>query len=305
MLFSHVINPFVARAGSEHEFAQRVTWTALERALDEGRKANVEVELLGAVYAADVASVRPSAVALPHLSKCVSDIVPLEKVVPLPLCADVFRLAHEQGSGEYVIFTNMDICPQPYFYRALARMIGDRHDAAFVIPRRTIPARFTSTEQLPEMLREAGTPHEGFDCFVFPRHWIERLDLGTLCLGIPGFDLVLILNLEALTQFRTAVLWNQFLTFHLGDDKSWSGRSELNAHNDGEARAILARLEQRLGKIPARSKFEYIRTWLLREPPPPAPLPTRALRQAQQRFAEWRNRRLVRTFRRELDLATW
>src|SRR5678816_1288486 len=50
MLFSHVINPFVARAGSEHEFAQRVTWTALERALDEGRKANVEVELLGAGY---------------------------------------------------------------------------------------------------------------------------------------------------------------------------------------------------------------------------------------------------------------
>ena len=66
---------------------------------------------------------------------------------------------------------------------------------------------------------------------------------------------MLILNLEALTQFDTAVLWNQFLTFHLGDDKSWSGRSELNAHNDREARAILARLEQRLGKIPARSKF--------------------------------------------------
>lgn len=305
MLFSHVINPFVARPDSEHEFAQRVTWAALERGLDEGRRAGIEVELLGAVFPDDVPSVRPSARPLPHLTKCVSDIVKLDRVVPLPLCADVLRLAQEHGRGEYVVFTNMDICPQPYFYRALARMVGGRHDAAFVIPRRTIPARFTSVEQLPEMIREAGMPHEGFDCFVFPRAWIERLDLGTLCLGIPGFDLMLILNLEALTQFHTSVLWNQFLTFHLGDDKSWSGRSELNAHNDNEARAILARLEQRLGRIPARSKFEYIRTWLLREPPPPAPLPLRVLRQAQQRFAEWCNRRLVRTFRRELDLASW
>ena len=302
MLFSHVINPFVARPDSEHEFAQRVTWTALERALDEAKRADVAVEVLAAIYPADAPAVRPCAVALPHLTTRVSDLLALDRVVPLPLCADVLRLAHEHGRGEYVVFTNMDICPQPYFYRALARMIGGRRDAAFVIPRRTIPARFTSAEQLPEMIREPGAPHEGFECFVFPRVWIDRLDLAQLCLGIPGFDLMLILNLEALTNFHTAVLWNQFLTFHIGDDKSWSGRSELNAHNDTEARTILARLEQRLGKIPARSKFEYIRTWLLREPPPPAPLPVRVLRKAQQQFAECRNRRLVRAFRRELKL---
>ena len=303
ILFSHVINPFVARPGSEHEFAQRVTWAALARAIKEAD--GIGVELLGAVFPSDLPAVCAPAIPLPHLQTRISDLLPLGRTVPLPLCADVLRLAHEHGRGEYVVLTNMDICPQPYFYRALARMIGGRRDASFVIPRRTIPARFDSAEQLPEMIREAGTPHEGFDCFVFPRTWIERLDLGRLCLGIPGFDLMLILNLEALTGFKTAVLWNQFLTFHLGDDKSWSGQGELNAHNDAEARAILARLEDRIGEIPARSIFEYIRTWLLRTPAPPAPLAVRAWRQARRRFAEWRNRRLVRAFRRELDLASW
>jgi len=116
MLFFPCHQPIRRRPDSEHEFAQRVTWAALERALDEGRRADVEVELLGAVYPVDVPAVRPSAVTLPHLSKCISDIVPLERPMPLPLCADVLRLALEHGRGEYVIFTNMDICPQPYFY---------------------------------------------------------------------------------------------------------------------------------------------------------------------------------------------
>jgi hypothetical protein len=184
-------------------------------------------------------------------------------------------------------------------------MLGGSSSEALVIPRRTISAEFTTPEMIEAMYREPGLPHEGFDCFVFPRAWIPRLDLRRLCIGIPSFDLALILNLEAITRFRTRLLWDQFLTFHVGDDKSWKSRAELNAHNLAEALAILEQFEREHGPAPAGSKFEYIRVWLTQKPAPKAPLFRRLANRLRQDIAQWQNRWLVRRYRREMGLSSW
>jgi len=305
MHFTHIINPFVAPAGSPHALAQPITFAALRRAIADAAAQDIRVEVLAPVFPDDEPAVEAPAKALPLLTRTVSDVVPLSAPAPFPLCQDVLQIGADHGSGEYVVFTNMDICPQPYLYRALAAMIAGQPDRAFVIPRRTIAARFTDPSQLSEMLAEPGVPHEGFDCFVFPRKWVSKFDLGNLCLGIPSWDLALILNLDVVTGFKLKVLWNQFLTFHLGDDKDWKTRRELLDHNDAEFTACAHRLREHVGRIPARSKFEYAQVWVTGCSKPPAPAWMRILRRLEQSAAEWRNRWMVRQFRRELGVPSW
>ena len=305
MRFSHVINPFPAPPAGEHGRAQAITYAALRRALADAEKHGLAAELLAVTFPGEEAAIEPPARALPLLKNRVSDVAPLSGSAPYPLLDEILALAHAEGHGDYVVFTNMDICPQPYFYRALAEMLEGGGEQALVIPRRTISAEFTTPRELEAMYRETGIPHEGFDCFVFPRAWIPRFDLRRLCIGIPSFDLALILNLEAMTHFRTRVLWEQFLTFHLGDEKSWKTRAELNAHNLAEARAIAAQLEQDHGPIPPCSKFEFIRVWLTQERRPRAPALDRIWNRLRQETSQWRNRWLVRKFRRELALPNW
>ncbi len=303
MLFSHLINPFAAPADSASAKCQRVTFAALRRALGEVPEGSVE--LIAAGFPEDLAQMEPPAIPLPPLSRKVAEVAHLEWKAPLPIFQEVLSLAAKHGRGDYVIFTNMDICPQPYFYKALTTMVSAGGECAYVIPRRTIPSGFDAAEQLPAMYAVAGQPHEGFDCFLFPRSWIEKFDLGDLCIGAPDYDLALILNLEALTGFKTKVLWNQFLTFHIGDDKAWEDHHVLNAHNSREAKALCARLEERVGSVPRRSNFQFIKTWLMQEAPPPATHGERLLNRARQLSAEWRNRWLVRRFRRELGQPGW
>jgi len=235
----------------------------------------------------------------------IDHVLGLPFTAPFPHCKDVLDIGFRHGTGEYLIFTNMDICPQAYFYEALDRLIGRNPEAALVIPRRTISDSYRSPSDLPAMYRKPGSPHEGFDCFVFPRAWVPRLDLGALCLAIPSFDLALIMNLDVLSGFRCRVLWSQFLTFHLGDDKSWSSQSLLNDHNTREALNVAQRLRAQVGELPHRSKLEYAEVWLTRGTPPPCPPPIRIASRLQQKAREFHARWIVRSFRKQAQLPAW
>jgi hypothetical protein len=305
MQFSHVINPFTAKPGSVHDVAQTITYAALRNALREAGAHGIEAELLGVSFLDEAAAILPPAIPFPVLKTHVDDVAEFPTPAPYPLVREVLALGWEHGAGEYLVFTNMDICPQPYYYRALAELVREHPHLPLVITRRTIDGRFNSADQLAEMYRERGISHEGFDCFVFPREWTPKLDLGALCLGIPYFDYALIMNLEVLSGFKTRIFWNQFLTFHIGDDKVWNTKRDLQNHNTAEATAIADRLAARAGGIPLRSKFEWLRTWMTQEPAPRAPfLKKLAVRVAQQR-AEYKASRVVRPFRKALKLASW
>ncbi|MBC7957090.1 MAG: hypothetical protein H7Y33_14615, partial [Cytophagales bacterium] len=48
--FTHLLNPFNAKPGSEHDIAQRVTFQALRNAAEESTRAGLGVEVLAVVY---------------------------------------------------------------------------------------------------------------------------------------------------------------------------------------------------------------------------------------------------------------
>jgi hypothetical protein len=274
---THMINPF-ATSSSDHARAQAITFAALRNAVDEARRHGIDVELLAGVFEEDASVVEAPARILPPLGRSIADVVPLEQPRRLPLIADLLNLAYEHGRGEYLIFTNMDISPQRDFYRVVQRLLprSPHRPRALVINRRTIPAHFAGPEQLEAMYRERGVPHEGYDCFVFPRAWVPELVLGDCPVGGAGFDQVLVANFEVLSGFRTDILFHQRLTFHLGDDKAWARESELCRFNDREASRILRLLRERCPRVPVRGPFVYVHHVVTKEPPPPASLVTRA-----------------------------
>lgn len=270
---THLINPFQPTSAA-HDRAQEVTFAALRNAMRDAQMRGIAVELLAAVLEGDEGVVEPPARRLPLLRRSLADVVPLEKPRRLPLIADLLKLAFEHGRGEYVIFTNMDIVPQIDFYHVVQQLLPRKagRSRALVINRRTISDHYAGPEQLYAMYREAGVPHEGFDCFVFPRAWIPQLILGDLPVGAAGFDQVLLANLEMLTGFRTDVLYRQRLTFHLGDDKAWARESEVFQITRRETDRVMRLLHGRCTGIPVRSRFVYVYCLATREPPPKASL---------------------------------
>lgn len=295
--FTHLINPF--RTDSpEHARAQEITFAAMRNAIREAQRHRIEVELLAAVLEGDERAIEPPARRLPPLRRALADVLPMERPRRLPLFADLMQLAYEHGRGDYVIFTNMDISPQVDFYYVIQRLLpkDPQRPRALVINRRTISAHYTGPEQLREMYQEQGVPHEGFDCFVFPRAWIPQLLLGDLPIGTAGFDQVLLANLEILTGCRTDVLYRQRLTFHLGDDKAWARESEVYQFSKRETARVMRELRPRCPRIPVRSRFVYVYHIATREPPPPASLLTRIYcrlkLELKERLYTWKIRRI-------------
>jgi hypothetical protein len=63
--------------------------------------------------------------------------------------------------------------------------IGEGYDA-FVINRRDIPGIYSSVTDIPLMYAEIGTPHKGYDCFVFKRELHPKFKLGAVHVGSAG-----------------------------------------------------------------------------------------------------------------------
>jgi hypothetical protein len=194
------------------------------------------------------------AAALPALRRSVLDVGTFEKCKKLPLIADLLSSAAEHGRGEYLIYTNMDIGPQPQFYRVAARMA--ERGRALAINRRTIDGGFQGPEDLERMYAEKGRRHEGHDCFVFPRQWVGKLRLGKLCIGAPWWDWGLIANLEVLSGWRMCVYLHQRLTFHIGNEKTWLELTEYDLHNRAELERILEELRGGIREVPEWSQFD-------------------------------------------------
>jgi hypothetical protein len=180
------------------------------------------------------------------------------------LLGDILDRLYDATNAEYMIYTNVDIGLQPYFYQAVDQMIEEGFDA-FVINRRTVPNQHASVHNLPLIFSQAGEPHRGWDCFVFPRSVYPQYRLGTVCIGIPRADLALISNMVAFAS-RFREFRNRHLTFHLGNERTWrsSEFSDYAEHNTNEALRILSKLEAEHGPFdrsspPGSFLFKYRR----------------------------------------------
>jgi hypothetical protein len=72
------------------------------------------------------------------------------------------------------------------------------------------------------LLNITGNSHVGFDCFVFSRSIVQRMNLGKIFIGVPPIGKVLHNSIKDLSKNFYAFSSSVRKTFHLGDDLSWN-----------------------------------------------------------------------------------
>ena len=176
------------------------------------------------------------------------DFGAFEKKRKLPLLKDILDRAVDYDSeADYIIYTNVDIAVQPHFYSFVKKKIVEGYDA-FVINRRTIPAKF-DINTIHEAYSEIGEKHPGFDCFVLKTSLLKDFKLGKVCIGTTRIGLVFIANLIMHSK-KFKIFKEEHLTFHIGEDKVWQNSSlqDYVSHNEIEAIKVLGELKKRDGE---------------------------------------------------------
>lgn len=219
--FVHVVNPVKVPETSDLHLAQPVTFASM-LAAKEAAEPGISVELCSVHYPEDEAVIPAGFTIAPHLSRSILDLDGDLGSRKLPLLHDILERAYEVSSADYMIYTNVDIGLQPLFYTECARLIMDGHDA-FTITRRTLSGTYSGPEDLRELYAEPGTPHPGWDCFVYHRKHMEKLRLADIYLGIPPIGNVFLCNLMHFSE-KFGHFKELSLTFHIGDDGEWKRR---------------------------------------------------------------------------------
>ena len=253
---AHIIKQMDAPPGSEWAVAQPITLASM-RAAQAFARDDVAVELYAVRGANENVIIPEGFHAARPLERDARSVGPQRVTRPLPLLKDVLDRLYETSDAEYFVYTNIDIALMPHFYVAVQSFIAKGHDA-IVINRRTIPAAFSSPADLPAMYACIGTPHPGFDCFVFRRSLYPRFVLGDVCLGSGHVDLPLICSMIA-TYPSFLLVADEHLTFHLGDPRVWYRRKYRaeRAHNDREASMALVALAK-LSSRPLRWPYRML-----------------------------------------------
>jgi len=255
---AHIVNPVKVGKNSDLYIAQPVTFASMEAARRFSSH-EVDVSFFTAQYPGDRSIIPGGFVPTPDLEQSVLDIRDFNIPRKLPMIKDILDRLYDitAEEHEYLIYTNVDIGLQPYFYRTISTVAARGYDA-FIVNRRTIPDTYRHPGELPLMYGEVGGPHKGWDCFVFKRSFYPRFRLGTACIGADWIGRVLITNMAVLAR-RFRIFTDLHLTFHIGNAKSWNvdAYSDYLAHNRDECRKILEEFERELGpfdraKIPGR-----------------------------------------------------
>jgi len=202
---------------------QAVTYAAMKRSREDlrsdCRQSCSEVEFLGAVFPSDEKYASNFFDRTAPLWRSAVDLHIFTQPRPVPLLFDILSAARN-SDADYVIFTNVDICPVPHFYRTVAAILATGYDA-LVINRRTLAGWPIDPGLLDFMAMDHGRPHEGYDCFVFKRKALDLFVTNEAVVGSGGVMQSLIYNLVATSQ-RLLILGDVHLTYHLGDDKVWT-----------------------------------------------------------------------------------
>lgn len=199
------------------------------------------------------------------LERTVLDVGTFRIPRPLPLLFDILEKgASVAKPGDFVIYTNADICLQPYFYGAVRQLIAGGFDA-ITINRRTFGDAHGFSHD-PLSMGEVGMQHPGFDCFVFSKEVFDQFVRTDSCLGMSGVIQPMLFNLAAHSK-RMLMLKNVSLTFHFGDDRPWKTQDfdDYAMHNFTEAADSLTKLAEDVSKRGHLREFcdNHIGIWKL------------------------------------------
>lgn len=246
MKIAHLVNPVLVKPSSDLFIAQPITFESM-RIAQQQAAGDVKVDLLAVGHPEDQPVMPEGFQALPSLTRSVLDVATFKKQRKLPFLGDIVSRLYDGSEADVLIYTNVDIGLQPEFYLAVQEFIDQGFDA-FVINRRTIPSRYTTIDQLPQMWAEVGEAHRGWDCFIFPRDMVPKFRLGSVCVGATRVGLALLSNLVAhgrsFMEFK-----DDHLTFHIGDERRWKDPAfaDYDAHNTRELMGVLSTLEMETG----------------------------------------------------------
>ena len=235
---------------SDLHLAQQVTLESLRRARDFASAAGITVKVCAAVFEEDVASVPEWMEVAEFLKLSSLDHSEFPARRKLPRLSEIWgRLIDISTDADIVVYSNIDIAVQPNFYEKARDWIGTGHDAVSVT-RRTIPQTFTLLSQIDAMYAEVGEPHPGDDCFIVSRGVAEKLNIAPVYVGVSWFDKVLLLNLA--DQAGSFVkLRDERLTFHIGDDRTWSNpvNRPISTWNKNHLIDLVNNLERKRGRL--------------------------------------------------------
>ena len=253
MKIAHIIHPVIVKPSSDLVAAQPVTFETMRIACEFTgfSKEAVDISLYAIQYHDERRIPLPGCFTrVPDLQRSVADIKTFKVRRKLALLKDILdALYSAAGDADYLIYTNVDIALQPYFYLTISKFIRQKFDA-FVINRRTISQDYQSPGEIPMMFSKLGEKHPGWDCFVFKRSLYPAFELGTACIGTGWIGRVVITNLACFAE-RFKIFTDLHTTFHIGDDLSWkSGRfDDYLEHNKNQCRRILTDFDEKYGPL--------------------------------------------------------
>ena len=240
---AHIINPVHLSRPSDLEIAQPITFETMRAAKNFARD-HVDIDLYAVQLCGEpVISLPACFIKIPCLERSVYDLKAFHQKRTYPLIKDILSALNSASQADYLIYTNVDIAVQPYFYLVVSKLIDSNYDA-FVINRRSVSDTYSRIDDIPLMCSEVGKKHPGFDCFVFHRRFLEDMVLGDVCIGITKIGVTLLTNLICLAS-RFRLFEDRHLTFHIGERMDWqdSQLKDYVEHNEQEALRVLRRLK--------------------------------------------------------------
>jgi hypothetical protein len=214
----HIINPVIKPDSHELSIAQPITFESMRIAKTNSIDPT-QVELWAVMYPEDESYVPKYFKRAPYLKRSFQDIKQQDNLPKLPLISDILHSLGSKSSSEYLIYSNVDIALMPYFYTTVNNLLNKGWDS-LLINRRTIYPEVPSVEDMLSLFMLGGDPHPGYDCFVFPVQWLSEFELGNLCVGLPGYDWLLAINIW-LKSKNNFTIKDAHLTFHIGDKMNW------------------------------------------------------------------------------------
>jgi len=263
MRIAHAVNLF-GTDDPEHSLAQELTVQAMVDAKQYAARENLEVELVSVQAEGEACPVPSDFISTPNLERTIHDFCQIQSP-PFPLIGDIFDRLFAASEADLLIYSNIDIIPQPYFYSFIARYMAAELEndgmKAVEIRRRTVYGNVQgkaisgeteiTKDHLPLLLAERGESHLGFDCFVFHRSIYSGFVWKPVCIGSPMVGRAIMLNL-IVAGGGCGSLRDVNLTQHLGDTQRWRGPlfEQLRDFNRQSIRKMYAALWKQHGGFP-------------------------------------------------------
>lgn len=262
--FTHLINP-VSETESKSLFeVQGFTMKSIVKAKTYASEQGINVQNLVCFTKENTSQIPKELTTVKSLDRVSSETIQTKKNVPF--FNDILNRLYEFSEGEYLIYTNLDICLMPNFYTSVKSLIEQGHDA-IIINRRVVANAHLAHGNLERMYADLGKVHTGYDTFVFKKELFKKFILKNICVGVPPVGNDLFYNLFVFAE-NPILETDLHLTFHIGEDliKPWGDKPLLN-HNKNEFKKLLKEIGplMQIEKFPAanRSFIKRHFKWLM------------------------------------------